>query len=130
MELDGGNGSPLTPEEQALWDRSELARAEELGKELADQITASQGEAAAREAEQGKGSPGKGRTTKEEKVARRAQRSPYRKKEDGEGTPTLEAVQEEAGDKNIPSDAEEGEEEDAEADPPEPAEGAPQEKEE
>ena len=129
MDLDGGNGSPLTPEEQALWYRSEIARAEELGKELADQRTASQGPAAASAAEHGKGAPGKGRPTKEEKAARRALRSPYRKKEEEEGTSTLEAVQEEAGERKIPSDEEDEDDEAAEADPPEPADGSPQVKE-
>jgi hypothetical protein len=130
MELDGGDGSALTQEEQEQWDQSELARAAELGKELADKLTASQEEAAAREAEKGKGSPGKGRTTKEEKAARRAQRSPYRKQGEEEGSPLLEAVQEEAGSKKIPSDAEDEDEDEAEADPPDPSVGPPQEKEE
>ena len=124
MELDGGDGSALTQEEQEQWDRSELARAAELGKELADKLTAAKEEAAAKEASKGIGSPGKARSPKEEKVARRALRSPYKKKEgDEEDPPPLESVREEADSRKVPSDeeGEGGEEAEAEEaqDPPE-----------
>eukprot|EP00972_Heterocapsa_arctica_P025837 3802481-Heterocapsa_arctica.AAC.1 len=52
---------------------------------MAGKLTAAKEEAAAKSAAQGIGSPGKVRSPKDEKAARRAAaRSPYRKKE-GEG---------------------------------------------
>ncbi len=125
MEVDGGipPGNSLTPEEQAQWDKSEIARAKELALEEAEKLAGSA-------QERGKGSPGKGRPAKEEQAARRASRSPYKKKEEEEGPASLEVVQEEAGEKKVPSDAEGEEEEEAEADPPDPSVGPPQETEE
>ena len=120
MELDGGEGGALSQEEQEQWDRSELARAEELGMELAGKLTAAKEEAAAKAAAQGTGSPGKVRTPKDEKAARRAaSRSPYRKKEgEGEEDPTpLATVSEEADHRKVPTDDEaedEGEPEETE----------------
>ena len=121
MEVDGGipPGNSLTPEEQAQWDKSEIARAKEMALEEAEKLAESA-------QERGKGSPGKGRPTKEEQAAKRASRSPYKKKEEEEGSASLEVVQGEAGEKKVPSDVEEDDDEDAEEDPPEPAEGLPQ----
>jgi hypothetical protein len=123
MEVDGGipPGNSLTPEEQAQWDKSEIARAKELALEEEEKLAGSA-------QERGKGSPGKGRPTKEEQAARRASRSPYKKKEEEESTASLEVVQEEAGGKKVPSDAGEDDDEEAGEEPPEPAEGSPQEK--
>ncbi len=123
MEVDGGipPGNSLTPEEQAQWDKSEIARAKELALEEEEKLAGSA-------QERGKGSPGKGRPTKEEQAARRASRSPYKKKEEEESPASLEVVQEEAGEKKVPSDGGEDDDEDAGEDPPEPAEGSPQEK--
>ncbi len=123
MEVDGGipPGNSLTPEEQAQWDQSEIARAKEMGLEEAEKLAGSA-------QERGKGSPGKGRPTKEEQAAKRASRSPYKKKEEEEGPASLEVVQEEAGEKKVPSDAGEDDDEEAGEEPPEPAEGSPQEK--
>jgi hypothetical protein len=122
MDLDGGGGSPLSLEEQALWERSEeAARAEELGLDIARKITAAKEEAASQAAAQGPGSPGKARSQQDEKAGRRAaSRSPYRRKE-GEGevdTAALEPVTEEADNKKVPTD----DEDDAEGEPEE-AEG-------
>jgi hypothetical protein len=114
MDLDGGGGSPLSQEEQELWEKSEAARAEELGIDLARKITAAKEEAAAQAAAQGTGSPGKARSQQEEKAGRRsASRSPYRRKEgEGEVDPAaLEPVREEADNKKVPTDDEAEEEE-------------------
>jgi hypothetical protein len=123
MEVDGGipPGNSLTPDEQAQWDKSELARAKELALEEEEKSAGSA-------QERGKGSPGKGRPKKEEQAARRASRSPYKKKEEEEDPAPLEAVQEEAGEKRVPSDAGEDDDEEAGEEPPELAEGSPQEK--
>jgi hypothetical protein len=123
MDVDGGipPGNSLTPEEQELWDKSEIARAKELALEEEEKRAGS-----AQERE--KGSPGKWRPTKEEQAARRASLSPYKKKVEEEGPASLEAVQEEAGEKKVPSEAEEDDDEEAGEEPPEPAEGSPQEK--
>jgi hypothetical protein len=130
MELDGGDGSALTQEEQEQWDRSELARAAELGKEMADKLTAAKEEAAAKAASQDVGSPGKARTPKEEKASRRAlSRSPYKKKEgeEEEEPPTLASVREEADSKRIPTDDEgEGGEEPEADEARDPEESPPQ----
>jgi sRNA-binding protein len=130
MELDGGEGGALTQDEQEQWDRSELARAAELGKEMAEKLTAAKEEAAAKAASQTGGSPGKARTPKDEKAARRAtSRSPYRKKEgeEDEDPPSLATVREEADHKKIPTD-DEGEDgvEPEETEPQEPEESPPQ----
>jgi hypothetical protein len=125
MELDGGDGSALTQEEQEQWDRSELTRAAEIGREMAEKLTAAKEEAAAKGAPKGTGSPGKARTPSLERIARRAlARSPYKKQEnEEEDLPPLETVSEEADAKKVPSDGEgeQGEEAEAEEDldPPE-----------
>ena len=125
MELDGGEGRTLSQEEQELWDKSELARAVELGMEMAGKLTAAKEEAAAQSAAQGTGSPGKARSPQDEKAGRRAaSRSPYRRKEgEGEVDPAaLEPVSDEADNKNVPTDdeaEEEGESEGTEAQQPE-----------
>ena len=118
MEQDAGG--ELTQEEQESWDKSQLARAEELGKELADKLMAAKEEAAAKEATRAKGSPGKGRSPNPDRILRRAMRSPYkdkdRKGEDAEDAPSLEPVLEEGESRRVPSDEEGDEaEEDAEA---------------
>jgi hypothetical protein len=124
MELDGVDGSPFSPEEQEQWDELERVRAADLGRELAASLTTAKEEAAAKEASRDAGSPGKARTPKQEKMARRlAGRSPYKKREDEEGdSPSLPSVTEEADASKAPS---EGEGEDAE-DPDPPEEAAPE----
>eukprot|EP00972_Heterocapsa_arctica_P035337 5199228-Heterocapsa_arctica.AAC.1 len=118
MEQDAGG--EFTQEEQELWDKSQSARAAELGRELAGKLMAEKEEAAAKETTKGKGSPGKGRSPNLERIARRALRSPYKEKDrkggEEEESPTLEPVLEEGESRRVPSD-EEGEEaeEDAEA---------------
>jgi hypothetical protein len=128
MDLDGGEGGALSQDEQDQWDRSELARAKELGLEVAGKLAAAKEEAAALAAAQGTLSPGKVRSPKEEKAARRAaSRSPYRKRdEEGEVDPTtLETVSEEADGKKVPTDDEGEEEEDPKATDPAQPEGSP-----
>eukprot|EP00972_Heterocapsa_arctica_P030944 4550649-Heterocapsa_arctica.AAC.1 len=58
MNLDAG--ADLTQEEQEAWNRSQIARAEELGLDLAAQLTAAKEEAAATEASKTRESAGKG----------------------------------------------------------------------
>ncbi len=128
MELDGGGGSPLSQEEQELWDKSEHARAVELGIEMAGKLTAAKEEAAAQAAAQGTGSPGKARSPQDEKAGRRAaSRSPYRRKEgEGEVDPAaLEPVREEADNKKVPTDDEGEEEGEPEGTEPLQPEGSP-----
>jgi hypothetical protein len=114
MEVDGTGGGDLTQEEQEQWDSLERTRAAELGREMAERLTAAKEEAAAKKDVD---SPGKARTPCKERMARRATaRSPYKKREDEEeDTPPLEAVIEEADAKKVPSETEEGQEEGEEA---------------
>eukprot|EP00972_Heterocapsa_arctica_P108010 15907430-Heterocapsa_arctica.AAC.1 len=66
----------LTQEELEAWNRSQKARAAELGEDLAEQITAAKEEAAAKEASSAKGSAGKGRSPNPERMHRK-QRDPH-----------------------------------------------------
>jgi hypothetical protein len=130
MELDAG--ADLTPSEQEAWNRSQIARAAELGEDLAIQLTAAKEEAAAKAATGAKGSEGNGRSPNPERILRRAMRSPSKDKdkkaEDAGSASPLDAVLEEGESKKVPSD-EEGEEEaeDAEEDDAQGKKGTPQE---
>eukprot|EP00972_Heterocapsa_arctica_P091147 13449384-Heterocapsa_arctica.AAC.1 len=100
----------LTPEEQEAWNRSQMARAAEIGEDLAKKITAEKEEAAAKEAPRAKGSAGKGRSPDPERILRRSLRSPSKGKDKKAGdtgiAPSLESVLEEGEDKKVPSDEE------------------------
>eukprot|EP00972_Heterocapsa_arctica_P040533 5972152-Heterocapsa_arctica.AAC.1 len=104
MEQDPG--SDLTPEEQEAWNKSEAARAEELGMAMAAELTAAK-EEATKSAEARKPS----RSPDSERVLRRALRSPSRERNSkaggGGSSPMLAPVLEEGAEQKVPSDEEE-----------------------
>jgi hypothetical protein len=113
MDVDGTGGGELTQEEQEQWDLLERTRAAELGREMAEKLTAAKEEAAAK---RDVDSPGKARTPCKDRMARRENARPYKKQDDEEeGKSQLAAVLEEADATKVPSDAEEGQEEEEEA---------------
>eukprot|EP00972_Heterocapsa_arctica_P023347 3439594-Heterocapsa_arctica.AAC.1 len=73
MEQDEPRG-PLTQEEQESWDRSQAAKALELGEALAKQLIADQNAAAAPGTRE-RDSPGRGRAPNPERMQRRAERA-------------------------------------------------------
>jgi hypothetical protein len=131
MEQDPG--ADLTPEEQEAWNKSEAARAEELGMAMAAELTAAKEEATkSAEAKKARESGSKSRSPDPERVLRRALRSPSREKnskaEGGDKSPPLASVLEEGAEQRVPSDEqEEVEPEEKEADGTQENQGATQE---